>query len=387
MDSLPQELIDRIIDHLPYPELPSSSLVANRWKRHSQQQYFDFVIFWFEDQIALWDMNIPRDPDGIPSYVHHVQVRNIRSWDNPAIFVRVLKTFSSVESLVMSGANIPPLDEVMGPVSFGEFGKALTSLTLLSQSCTSATIMSFILSFSNLKELVIEHVGIASEDLEPLSALPDTSHRESLRRLVLQGVPNALGTALVQYRFTCNSLDLDVYSHGGEQLIALSSETLVKLSLQGRRSHGFPGKRSDTDGSTFTIDHDFAIRKVHIPLPEVHLPPLSVLGRVEIQLHSEEVSVRLVDFLSSIRSAPVVSFITFMFPVQPRAPVFPPPGPWVRMDKWLARLASDRGRTEGGLIVILEAWPEGDSNWERYFPAFRMAGGQLTVGLVGAPGW
>jgi len=183
--------------------------------------------------MVLWDANVPKDPDGIPSYVHHVQIRNIRFWDNPAIFGRVLKTFSSVESLTMAGANIPPLDEVLGPVSFGKFGKGLTSLTLFSQSCTLATITSFILSLSNLEELFIEHVGTMSE--EPLSTLPDTSRREPLRWLVLQEVPNALGAALVQYRFTCNSLDLDVRTHAVESLIALSSETLVKLSLQGRR--------------------------------------------------------------------------------------------------------------------------------------------------------
>ena len=177
-------------------------------------------------------MNIPKNLDGIPSYVRHVQVRGIHSWENPGVFVRVLKTFSSMESLTMAGVNIPPLDEVPGPVSFGEFGKALTSLTLLSQSCTLVTIMSFILSLSNLEELFIEHVGTVSE--EPLSILPDTSHREPLRWLVLQGVPNALGTALVQYRFTCNSLGLDVCSHSIGQLIALSSEMLVNLSLQGR---------------------------------------------------------------------------------------------------------------------------------------------------------
>ena len=141
------------------------------------------------------------------------------------------------------------------------------------------------------------------------------------------------------------------------------------------------------DKYTLTMDHNFAIRRVHIPLSDVHLPPLSALTRVDIQLYSEEVSGRLVALLSSIRSAPVLSSITFTFPVHPSALIYPPTGPWVGVDKWLARLASDCGRSEGGLTVMLKPWPEGNSNWEGYFPAFRMAGGQLTVGLASAPSW
>ena len=231
MDPLPQELIDRIIGHLPYQQLSSSFLVAKRWRRYSQQRCLDFITF-SENRMVQWDANIPKDPDGIPSYVRHIQIRNISSWNNPAIFERVLKTFSSAETLTMAGANIPPLGEVPGSVSFGEFGKALTSLTLLSQSCTLATIMSFILSLSNLEELLIEHeVGTVSEEVLSTVTVPDPSYREPLRWLLLEGVPNSLGTALAPYRFTCSSLGIDVYTHGVGQLIALSSETLVKLSL------------------------------------------------------------------------------------------------------------------------------------------------------------
>jgi len=232
MDLLPQELIDRIISYISHQGLPAGSLVAKRWRRRSQQLYFDSVVLSFEDQMVLWDTKIPKESDGIPSYVRHVQVRNIYSWDDPTIFGRVLKTFTSMESLMMAGANFPPPDEVPGPVSFGEFGKALTSLTLFFQSCPVAIIMSFIHSLPNLKELDIDHPATTSEELPPTPS--DTPHREPLRRLVLQGGPNPVGTALAQYRFTCSSLDLDVCSHGGEQLIAHSSETLVKLSFQGR---------------------------------------------------------------------------------------------------------------------------------------------------------
>jgi len=183
--------------------------------------------------MILWDANIPKDPDGILSYVHRVQVRGIRSWENPAIFGCVLKTLSSMESLTMVRTKIPPLDEIQSPVPFGEFGEALTSLTLISQSCTLATITSFILSLSNLKELVIDQLGITSEQLP--STLPDTTHRKPLRWLLLEGVPDVFETALVQHCLTCSVLNMDVCSHSVRQLIALSSETLANLSLEGKR--------------------------------------------------------------------------------------------------------------------------------------------------------
>ena len=96
--------------------------------------------------MILWEANIPKDPDGIPSYVRHVHVQYARSWDEPAIFARVLKTFSPMESLTMSGAGpIPPLYELPGSAPFGKFGSELISLTLLGHSSTLATIMYFII--------------------------------------------------------------------------------------------------------------------------------------------------------------------------------------------------------------------------------------------------
>jgi hypothetical protein len=145
--------------------------------------------------MVLWDTNIPKDLDGIPSYVHHVQVQRVRSRDEPVIFGRVLKTFSSMESLAMAGSDIPPLDELPGPASFGGFWKELTSLTLLHQSCTLATFTSLILFLANLKRLVIDQVRFTSEEL--ISSLPDTSHRRPLGWLELQGTSEAVWTALV----------------------------------------------------------------------------------------------------------------------------------------------------------------------------------------------
>ena len=121
-----QELIDDIIDRLPRQEMPPCSLVARRWRERSQKHYFDSVTFSSEHQMVLWDANIPKDTDGIPSYVHHVQVRNIRSWHYPAVCDRVLNTFSSMESLAVSEVTIPHVQKSVG-----------TALTRPRFACTS----------------------------------------------------------------------------------------------------------------------------------------------------------------------------------------------------------------------------------------------------------
>jgi hypothetical protein len=99
------------------------------------------------------------------------------------------------------------------------------------------------------------------------------------------------------------------------------------------------------------------------PLPQVHLPPLSTLTKVNIHLCSNDVSGRLADLLSSIHSAPALSSVTFTFPARHAACAFSSSGRWIGVDKRLGRLASERGKAEGGLLVMLTPWPEGNSSW------------------------
>lgn len=47
-------------------EIPSHSVVAERWDRYSQEFYPDFVTFSSEDRMVLLDVNIPKDPDVHP---------------------------------------------------------------------------------------------------------------------------------------------------------------------------------------------------------------------------------------------------------------------------------------------------------------------------------
>lgn len=155
MDSLVQELIDKIINHTPREDMPASSLVARRWRRRSQQRDFEFVKLKFSD-LPLWETNVPQHPDGIPSYAHHVRLKRASLLLETGILPRVLKTFTSIISLWIRGASLPLPDELVVPVSLGEFGSGVTHLTLI---CVFhepfAGIKSLIFSLPTLKELII----------------------------------------------------------------------------------------------------------------------------------------------------------------------------------------------------------------------------------------
>ena len=130
MDSFAQELIDEIIDCVPRQNMPASSLVTRRWRRRSQQHNFEFVLFMF-DKLTLWDINIPQDPDGIPSYVCHVRFKSTPFPAlEPGVLAHILKTFTSLISLEFCHTRLPPPDELAVPLSLGEFGKGITRLTL-----------------------------------------------------------------------------------------------------------------------------------------------------------------------------------------------------------------------------------------------------------------
>jgi len=114
MNSLPQELIDTVIDNLPLPSLFSSSLVAQQWRRRSQQRALERIKFLSEAQVGRWCTDFPQDPEGIVSYVHVAGFAGIYSWYDPTIFGRALKNLGSLTELWLSQTKIP--DELPGQI-------------------------------------------------------------------------------------------------------------------------------------------------------------------------------------------------------------------------------------------------------------------------------
>jgi hypothetical protein len=228
MDSIPQELIDAIVDNIPQSSLPSCSLVAKRWRQKSQRRVLSTIPFSSEDKVNRWCTDIPRDSDGISSYVRHVKIHNIFRWAEPALFSRMLGTLSSLTTLRMYSTEIP--DELPAHISRGEFGKGITTLYLRCEYCKLATVTSMILSLPDLKELSVVCEG---ELEEPFLTDSVTPQREPLDSLELLGYVGGIGEALAEYRFISNRLFLDIDITGMDQLLMLSSETVVELELRG----------------------------------------------------------------------------------------------------------------------------------------------------------
>ena len=226
MDSIPQELIDKIIDNVPQSSLPSCALVARRWRRESQQRALDTILFSSEDEVNRWCTDVPRDSDGISSYVRHVGVEVV-SWTEPALLSRMLGSLSSLTALSMYKSEIP--DELPGRISRGEFGNGITALYLGFTRYTSATVISMIFSLPNLKELYIEFCNVMPEG--PLPTHSVTPQRRSLNSLELHGCCSGIGEALAKSRFTSSRLCLDAHIKGAAQLLLLSSKTVVELEL------------------------------------------------------------------------------------------------------------------------------------------------------------
>ena len=114
-------------------------------------------------------------------------------------------------------------------MSFGEFGKKIDWLMLLSPECTVATITAFVLSLPNLENFFL--IGAAPK--RPPSILPPAPQRRPLVVLRLHADQNGVGAALAQCGLTSRKISTTVSEAGLERLLTLSSEVIVELELSG----------------------------------------------------------------------------------------------------------------------------------------------------------
>lgn len=229
MDSLPQELIEAIIDILPRPNLPSSSLIARRWRMRSQQRMFGSIIFRAQDEVDRWYSDTQKGQNAIPSCIRSAEFRNVVSWDEPALFGRVLKSFCSLETLSVSISAIP--DELPGQILRGEFSSGITSLSLRFPLCQLSTITSMILALPDLKKLTVTLTEARSE--QPLPTAPIASQRGPLDLLELYFYTDGVAEALIQAQFTSRYISLGGAISSVDRLLAISSKILVSLTLDG----------------------------------------------------------------------------------------------------------------------------------------------------------
>ena len=228
MDSLPQEIIDAIIDNIQRSSLHSSSLVARRWRTRSQKRVLHSITFSSEVKVDHWHTDVQRGQNRILSYVHLVEFRDIDSWNEPELFCRTLKGFCSLKALETYGCAIP--DELAGQISRGEFGRGITTLSLRFPGCDLSTITSIILSLPDLKKLKVALDETTSRKSLSTSIV---SQRKSLDLLELYLQADEVVEVLIQAQFTFRYVRLGSFISSAHRLLAISSETLVELTLEG----------------------------------------------------------------------------------------------------------------------------------------------------------
>ena len=229
MDSLPQELVEAIVDILPRSSLPSTSLIARRWRMRSQQRLFDSITFSACNRVDHWHSDIQRGNSRIPSYVHSARFRFISSWNDPTLFGRVLKGLCSLKALSVHRSPIP--DQLIGHISRGEFGRGITALYLRHPNCGLSTITSIIFSLPSLKKLTVVFNGMGSS--QPLSTPSVEPQKRLLDLLELGDDANGVVEALIQYRLASRCICLHNAISSVHRLLAISSETLVALMFGG----------------------------------------------------------------------------------------------------------------------------------------------------------
>ena len=235
MDSLPQELIEAIIDNIPRSTLHSSSLVARRWRTRSQQCLFDHITFCSEDKMNRWHSDVQGGRNRIVSYVRSAEFHSV-SQVEPTLVGYVLKGLRSLKTL--RAYRCPTPDDLPGQISRGEFGRGITTLSLISPFCDTSTITSMILSLPELKKLTVRVDHLDSTPRRPLPT--STVSRRSLDLLELYHLTNDVAETLIQSRFTFRYICLGGGISRVHQLLAISSRTLVALTLKGEWfSQGF----------------------------------------------------------------------------------------------------------------------------------------------------
>ena len=372
MDSLPQETIDAIVDHLPHSSLRSSSLVARRWSTRSQRRIFGRIQFFSSDQVNRWYSVIQRDGSRILPYVHSVEFQCINSWNDPPLLGRVLKGLCSLTMLGVYECAIP--DELPGQILRGEFGRGITTLSLEFPFGKISTMTSMILSLPDLKKLIVRFDETKFGQPSSTSGLI-ASQRRSLDVLELYLYPNKVAEALLQSRFTSRYISLNVAIPSAHRLLAISSETLVALTLGGAR----PLTGSKATEAILTI---FLDTWVGTHTPPIDLPSFPALTSLRVRLYETKPSRRVIDVLSFISSTPALASFDVQYAISDTGKPIPS-DEWDDLDRWLARVAK-HAVVERGLVLNLRRWAFSESSWEEFLQRFREAGGEIRTH---ARGW
>ena len=362
MDSLPQELIDEIIEKLPLYSLRSASRVAKRWRRRSQQRLLSTVEFRSQVMVYHWYEETQNDPGGISSYVQSAVFDGVFKWRKPALFSPVLRNFNSLTSLSISLVEIP--DKVMESISqCGGLSHSITTLHLrmLPFCSLSGVILPMIIAIPNLQNLLLDAVSASPEELP--QGYPVLQRRRPLESLRADICMNEVTSAIADLQFEPRSLVIDIRTWTIQKLLVPLSTMLVELVLIGECS--------------LCVDHEIINDSFpdHVdPRSEswrvAHLPPFPALTSLGIHVPNT-LTLHLVDALHAISSAPALASITLEYARKFGSKQDRRSG-WDSLDRWLAQMA-DKNASSAGCLVLTVVQTHGPIPTE-LFPKFKKVG-------------
>ena len=175
MDTLPQELVDLVIDQLadqggsPSQEptdISQYSTVSRLWVANTQKRHFESVHFEGLGDLQKWYSNIKPDPSGVSRHALKLSWNNAKTLKG---FDRHIRAFTHVEEAVLSNCNFwycPPSVD-----TFTLMGPSLVRLEIQGSSTKYLMFTSVLAALPHLRHLRAHSLGVYRQ-FQPIGPPP-----------------------------------------------------------------------------------------------------------------------------------------------------------------------------------------------------------------------
>ena len=242
MRNIPQELVDKIIDHLgEFTERPAwwtsrhktsqYSTVSRRWVNRTQHHHFKFLCFVHGGDLRRWKTTIEPGPSGVSRHVRTLYWRYVSTFEG---FQGHLRALTNIKQATFSRCGVfCSLDDASPLI---QVASNLVELAINNTNATPAVLSSFLAALPQLRRfcainLLIELDGAPTV---PLDNAPFFKGINNLTLLLEDHAPGKLDWLPSTARFanlgigtSCIHHDLDLVN----SWIASSRETLERLDI------------------------------------------------------------------------------------------------------------------------------------------------------------
>ena len=326
MSSLPQELIDKIIDEVSQTgsthDLRACCLVQKRWVERSRRHLFKEVSLCTADQIWDWVKLVPPGRDEPYHHVRSLTYRQSMGTLGPRqlldLFPGHFTSFTGLESLRIDDLSLVWFTSTSMQKAFSPVGRFIRTLVAKDVVLTLNRLLMFLTYFPRLETLrLMGDLMMFPEDKERPQSLPRLvgelvliCRQSAHSAFVLELSKLPLRYSKLDITFVWNSEIPNAVGH----LILTCSPTLEKLTLRNAQTH-FYDSMFGVSNSNHSFTHDCWTG----PPAEVNgaLPPdlkrCSLLREVAVQVPNYKAQEHLVPILGTIRSHKLET-IEFMGP-------------------------------------------------------------------------